>query len=209
MLCWGVYRFRDSQSSDQKTHAPSNKRYVICNPSADFQLIPTDKIYVLEQFDPNRPRFSQRKISSNFISNDHDKSSDSDDINYTKSNAGTATTRLPKNLTRRSNSSKTSPNNQSKDTKKKYTQKENTDLGNFDLCNETPMIGHISNEMVDEHIPRISITKPVDFEDYTALQNDSRNPNFSSNNNKNFRERKYINLSPSFPVNSNVNESTF
>lgn len=55
MLCWGVYRFRDSQFGTQKIVTPSNKRYVICNPSADFRLMPTDLIYVLEQFNPNPP----------------------------------------------------------------------------------------------------------------------------------------------------------
>lgn len=63
MLCWGVYRFRDSglqvqqqdneyQQPSQKQFTPSNKRYVVCNPSADFRLMPTDLVYVLEQFNP-------------------------------------------------------------------------------------------------------------------------------------------------------------
>jgi hypothetical protein len=61
MLCWGVYRLRDAQHDDeisensetQRLTPPSNKRYVICNPSGDFELIPTDLIYVLEQFEVN------------------------------------------------------------------------------------------------------------------------------------------------------------
>lgn len=55
MLCWGVYRFRDAEIGSQNaTMTPSNKRYVICNPNAEFQLIPTDLVYVLEQFNPNK-----------------------------------------------------------------------------------------------------------------------------------------------------------
>jgi hypothetical protein len=52
MLCWGVYRFKDSQHGVQGSTSslPSNKRYVICNPSADFVLMPTDIVYVLQQF---------------------------------------------------------------------------------------------------------------------------------------------------------------
>jgi hypothetical protein len=53
MLCWGVYRYRDSQYGNYKIANPSNKRYVICNPSADFSLMPTDLVYVLQQFNPN------------------------------------------------------------------------------------------------------------------------------------------------------------
>ena len=51
MLCWGVYRFKDSENSGVKFSRPSSKRYVICNPDADFRLLPTDLVYVLQQFD--------------------------------------------------------------------------------------------------------------------------------------------------------------
>lgn len=53
MLCWGVYRLKDSHVHPHKTGPPGNNRYVICNPSADFRLMPTDLVYVLQQFDPN------------------------------------------------------------------------------------------------------------------------------------------------------------
>jgi hypothetical protein len=54
MLCLGIYRFRDVEEADLRKAAPSNKRYVICNPDADFCLTQTDSIYVLQQFDPNK-----------------------------------------------------------------------------------------------------------------------------------------------------------
>jgi hypothetical protein len=56
MLCLGVYRFRDLQQQQvqkHKTSTPSSKRYVICNPNADFRLMQTDLVYVLQQFDAN------------------------------------------------------------------------------------------------------------------------------------------------------------
>ncbi len=56
MLCWGVYRFKDSQNIATKFNRPSNKRYVICNPDADFRLIQTDLVYVLQQFDATPKR---------------------------------------------------------------------------------------------------------------------------------------------------------
>ncbi|XP_071036204.1 calcium-activated potassium channel slowpoke-like isoform X1 [Parasteatoda tepidariorum] len=48
MLCIGLYRYRDTSSSFEA----STKRYVITNPPIDFPLIPSDKVFVLMQFDP-------------------------------------------------------------------------------------------------------------------------------------------------------------
>ncbi|XP_037081752.1 calcium-activated potassium channel slowpoke-like isoform X1 [Pollicipes pollicipes] len=48
MLCIGLYRFRDTNSSPDA----STKRYVITNPPGDFAILPTDQVFVLLQFDP-------------------------------------------------------------------------------------------------------------------------------------------------------------
>uniref|UniRef100_A0A9J7XVD9 Calcium-activated potassium channel subunit alpha-1 n=1 Tax=Cyprinus carpio carpio TaxID=630221 RepID=A0A9J7XVD9_CYPCA len=50
MLCFGIYRLRDAHLG-----APSQctKRYVITNPPYDFELVPTDLIFCLMQFDHN------------------------------------------------------------------------------------------------------------------------------------------------------------
>uniref|UniRef100_A0A671L9C6 Calcium-activated potassium channel subunit alpha-1 n=1 Tax=Sinocyclocheilus anshuiensis TaxID=1608454 RepID=A0A671L9C6_9TELE len=50
MLCFGIYRLRDAHLG-----APSQctKRYVIANPPYDFELVPTDLIFCLMQFDHN------------------------------------------------------------------------------------------------------------------------------------------------------------
>ncbi|XP_058649318.1 calcium-activated potassium channel subunit alpha-1a-like isoform X1 [Onychostoma macrolepis] len=50
MLCFGIYRLRDAHLG-----APSQctKRYVITNPPYGFELVPTDLIFCLMQFDHN------------------------------------------------------------------------------------------------------------------------------------------------------------
>ncbi|XP_041116996.1 calcium-activated potassium channel subunit alpha-1 isoform X5 [Polyodon spathula] len=50
MLCFGIYRLRDAHigASSQCT-----KRYVITNPPYEFELVPTDLIFCLMQFDHN------------------------------------------------------------------------------------------------------------------------------------------------------------
>ncbi|KAG7252554.1 hypothetical protein CRUP_014573 [Coryphaenoides rupestris] len=46
MLCFGIYRLRDA-------HVTSPSQYVITNPPYDFELVPTDLIFCLMQFDHN------------------------------------------------------------------------------------------------------------------------------------------------------------
>ncbi|XP_069467092.1 calcium-activated potassium channel subunit alpha-1 isoform X8 [Ambystoma mexicanum] len=50
MLCFGIYRLRDAHLS-----APHQctKRYVITNPPYEFEMVPTDLIFCLMQFDHN------------------------------------------------------------------------------------------------------------------------------------------------------------
>ncbi|XP_055355099.1 calcium-activated potassium channel slowpoke-like isoform X2 [Paramacrobiotus metropolitanus] len=48
MLCIGISRLRDLNDSG----TPSSKRYVITNPQDDFKMYPSDKVFVLQQFDP-------------------------------------------------------------------------------------------------------------------------------------------------------------
>ncbi|XP_073690264.1 calcium-activated potassium channel subunit alpha-1a isoform X3 [Garra rufa] len=50
MLCFGIYRLRDAHMS---TPSPCTKRYVITNPPYEFELVPTDLIFCLMQFDHN------------------------------------------------------------------------------------------------------------------------------------------------------------
>ncbi|XP_066519905.1 calcium-activated potassium channel subunit alpha-1-like [Hoplias malabaricus] len=50
MLCFGIYRLRDAHLSSP---SQCTKRYVITNPPYDFELVPTDLIFCLMQFDHN------------------------------------------------------------------------------------------------------------------------------------------------------------
>ncbi|XP_022107903.1 calcium-activated potassium channel subunit alpha-1-like isoform X18 [Acanthaster planci] len=61
MLCFGIYRFRDSTLS---TNTPSSKRYTITNPPYEFPLLSTDLIFVLKHFDPSPSSSKARGQSS-------------------------------------------------------------------------------------------------------------------------------------------------
>ncbi|XP_060709993.1 calcium-activated potassium channel subunit alpha-1a isoform X3 [Hemiscyllium ocellatum] len=50
MLCFGIYRLRDAHL---RTHNQCTKRYVIANPHYEFELVSTDVIFCLMQFDHN------------------------------------------------------------------------------------------------------------------------------------------------------------
>ncbi|XP_035256017.1 calcium-activated potassium channel subunit alpha-1a isoform X23 [Anguilla anguilla] len=50
MLCFGIYRLRDAHLSGP---SQCTKRYVITNPPYEFELVPTDLIFCLMQFDHN------------------------------------------------------------------------------------------------------------------------------------------------------------
>ncbi|XP_034040374.1 calcium-activated potassium channel subunit alpha-1a isoform X1 [Thalassophryne amazonica] len=50
MLCFGIYRLRDAHLS---VPSQCTKRYVITNPPYEFELVPTDLIFCLMQFDHN------------------------------------------------------------------------------------------------------------------------------------------------------------
>ncbi|XP_014842783.1 PREDICTED: calcium-activated potassium channel subunit alpha-1 isoform X12 [Poecilia mexicana] len=50
MLCFGIYRLRDAHLG---TPSQCTKRYVITNPPYEFELVPTDLIFCLMQFDHN------------------------------------------------------------------------------------------------------------------------------------------------------------
>ncbi|CAL9699309.1 unnamed protein product [Knipowitschia caucasica] len=50
MLCFGIYRLRDAHFN---TQSQCTKRYVITNPPYSFELVPSDLIFCLMQFDHN------------------------------------------------------------------------------------------------------------------------------------------------------------
>ncbi|XP_064622887.1 calcium-activated potassium channel slo-1-like isoform X8 [Lineus longissimus] len=62
ILCIGLYRFRDTNSS---VRSPSSKRYVITNPPDDFALLPTDQVFCLQPFDKANTTARQQSIAKN------------------------------------------------------------------------------------------------------------------------------------------------
>merc|ERR1719320_92730 len=71
MLCIGLYRilFRDTSSSSSSGDA-SSKRYVVTNPPNDFNLLPSDQVFVLMQFDPGmeyRPGWGDGKSGERIL----------------------------------------------------------------------------------------------------------------------------------------------
>ncbi len=94
MLCWGVYRLKDSHSSPHKSGPPGNNRYVICNPSADFRLIPNDLVYVLQQFNPNYSKTQTQETKENqqfeFNNNDNNNNNKETDASINNLNSNYA-----------------------------------------------------------------------------------------------------------------------
>ncbi|KAL0964828.1 hypothetical protein UPYG_G00329550 [Umbra pygmaea] len=53
MLCFGIYRLRDAHLNTQSHTSQCTKRYVITNPPYGFELVTSDLIFCLMQFDHN------------------------------------------------------------------------------------------------------------------------------------------------------------
>ncbi|XP_018585500.1 calcium-activated potassium channel subunit alpha-1a isoform X7 [Scleropages formosus] len=75
MLCFGIYRLRDAHLS-----APSQctKRYVITNPPYEFELVPSDLIFCLMQFDHNAGQ--SRTVLSHSSHSSHSSSKKSSSV---------------------------------------------------------------------------------------------------------------------------------
>ncbi|XP_053548099.1 calcium-activated potassium channel subunit alpha-1 isoform X1 [Bombina bombina] len=74
MLCFGIYRLRDAHMS---TPSQCTKRYVITNPPYEFELVPTDLIFCLMQFDHNASQSRASLSHSSHSSHSSSKKSSS------------------------------------------------------------------------------------------------------------------------------------
>ncbi|XP_026868892.1 LOW QUALITY PROTEIN: calcium-activated potassium channel subunit alpha-1a [Electrophorus electricus] len=74
MLCFGIYRLRDAHLS---TPSQCTKRYVITNPPYEFELVPTDLIFCLMQFDHNAGQSRTNLSHSSHSSHSSSKKSSS------------------------------------------------------------------------------------------------------------------------------------
>ncbi|XP_077115543.1 calcium-activated potassium channel subunit alpha-1 isoform X14 [Ranitomeya variabilis] len=74
MLCFGIYRLRDAHLS---TPSQCTKRYVITNPPYEFEMVPTDLIFCLMQFDHNASQSRASLSHSSHSSHSSSKKSSS------------------------------------------------------------------------------------------------------------------------------------
>ncbi|XP_046709043.1 calcium-activated potassium channel subunit alpha-1-like isoform X12 [Silurus meridionalis] len=74
MLCFGIYRLRDAHLSDP---SQCSKRYVITNPPYEFELVSTDLIFCLMQFDHNAAQCRSTLSHSSHSSHSSSKKSSS------------------------------------------------------------------------------------------------------------------------------------
>uniref|UniRef100_A0A8C6URS0 Calcium-activated potassium channel subunit alpha-1 n=1 Tax=Neogobius melanostomus TaxID=47308 RepID=A0A8C6URS0_9GOBI len=72
MLCFGIYRLRDAHLN---TQSQCTKRYVITNPPYSFELVPSDLIFCLMQFDHNAGHSCSSLSHSSHSSHSSKKSS--------------------------------------------------------------------------------------------------------------------------------------
>uniref|UniRef100_A0AAY4C6E3 Calcium-activated potassium channel subunit alpha-1 n=1 Tax=Denticeps clupeoides TaxID=299321 RepID=A0AAY4C6E3_9TELE len=91
MLCFGIYRLRDAHLSSP---SQCTKRYVITNPPYEFELVPTDLIFCLMQFDHNAGQ--SRTSLSHSSHSSHSSSKKSSSVHsIPTANRQSRTTRLP------------------------------------------------------------------------------------------------------------------
>ncbi|XP_034093676.1 LOW QUALITY PROTEIN: calcium-activated potassium channel subunit alpha-1a [Gymnodraco acuticeps] len=74
MLCFGIYRLRDVHINGP---SPCTKRYVITNPPYEFELVPSDLIFCLMQFDHNAGQSRTNLSHSSHSSHSSSKKSSS------------------------------------------------------------------------------------------------------------------------------------
>ncbi|KAL7869734.1 hypothetical protein AOLI_G00137220 [Acnodon oligacanthus] len=93
MLCFGIYRLRDAHLSSP---SQCTKRYVITNPPYDFELVPTDLIFCLMQFDHNAGQSRATLSHSSHSSHSSSKKSSSVHSVSTSTRAGRSKSREPR-----------------------------------------------------------------------------------------------------------------
>ena len=186
--------------------SPSNKRYVICNPSADFKLISTDLIYVLEQFhsDPLNSQSKRTSLNNSTANLTRQTPSSRSDVNKPLHNS--ASVDLPQNRAasitkqrRASSQDKQGPALPS------ITPFNRNSKKTFDGSSNEPLRKPLIFRSMAESIPKISITTPTKFDEIREESNPSTSA-ASSTTAASFKQKI---LSKSQSRNLNVNESTF
>jgi hypothetical protein len=208
MLCWGVYRFRDEHNSGQKIMSPSSKRYVICNPSADFVLIPTDLIYVLEQFDSEHARSKRDSLNNSnsglsegnkLPSSGNTKGGSSSVASGINNNNNTSNSKPTTSMPKSRSQSPTHPNSIKRRPNSKTSLKKSTTTSSRVMKNQSDIdssrIAPLASDI--EPLPSIPITEA------NNLEQQKNEPS------KIFANRANKNMTKSLSKNLNINESSF
>ncbi|XP_064418629.1 calcium-activated potassium channel subunit alpha-1a isoform X1 [Latimeria chalumnae] len=151
MLCFGIYRLRDAHLS---TSSQCTKRYVITNPPYEFELVPTDLIFCLMQFDHNA---GQSRASLSHSS--HSSHSSSKKSSSVHSIPTTTTNRQNRNKTRDSRDKQNATRmNRMGQEKKWFTDEgENAYPRNIQI---KPMTTHMANQ-INQYKSTSSLIPPI------------------------------------------------
>nr|DBA15401.1 TPA: hypothetical protein GDO54_004618 [Pyxicephalus adspersus] len=148
MLCFGIYRLRDAHLS---TPSQCTKRYVITNPPYEFELVPTDLIFCLMQFDHNA---SQSRASLSHSSHSsHSSSKKSSSVHSIPASAN-----RQNRAKARDTRDKQKTNRMSQAEKKWYTDEmENAYPRNIQI---KPMSTHMANQ-INQYKSTSSLIPPI------------------------------------------------
>ncbi|XP_041424275.1 calcium-activated potassium channel subunit alpha-1 isoform X11 [Xenopus laevis] len=150
MLCFGIYRLRDAHIS---TPSQCTKRYVITNPPYEFELVPTDLIFCLMQFDHNA---SQSRASLSHSS--HSSHSSSKKSSSVTSILHTASANRQNRVKARDSRDKQKTNRMGQAEKKWYTDEtENNYPRNIQI---KPMSTHMANQ-INQYKSTSSLIPPI------------------------------------------------
>ncbi|KAM4702524.1 calcium-activated potassium channel subunit alpha-1 isoform 1-T1 [Rhinophrynus dorsalis] len=150
MLCFGIYRLRDAHLS---TPSQCTKRYVITNPPYEFELVPTDLIFCLMQFDHNA---SQSRASLSHSS--HSSHSSSKKSSSVTSILHTASANRQNRVKARDGREKQKTNRMGQAEKKWYTDEtENSYPRNIQI---KPMSTHMANQ-INQYKSTSSLIPPI------------------------------------------------
>ncbi|XP_032868533.1 calcium-activated potassium channel subunit alpha-1 isoform X16 [Amblyraja radiata] len=141
MLCFGIYRLRDAHLRAQNQ---CTKRYVIANPHYEFELVSTDVIFCLMQFDHNAGQ-SRGSVSHSSHSS-HSSSKKSSSVHSVPSS------------TNRSNRVKTRDPREKQNEKKWFTDEtDNAFPRNIQI---KPLSGHMANQ-INQYKSTSSLIPPI------------------------------------------------
>ncbi|XP_013860540.1 calcium-activated potassium channel subunit alpha-1a isoform X24 [Austrofundulus limnaeus] len=150
MLCFGIYRLRDAHLS---VPSQCTKRYVITNPPYEFELVPTDLIFCLMQFDHNAGQ--SRTSLSHSSHSSHSSSKKSSSVHSVP--ASNRQNRSSKSREARDKQNATRMNRMSQEKKWFTDEPENAYPRNIQI---KPMSTHMANQ-VNQYKSTSSLIPPI------------------------------------------------